>query len=135
MIPQDTTFLIAEDDKATRELLIGDLKSLGFNGVMIEAENGKEAYEKLVEYNGKVGPVGFIISDMVMPIASGFDFLLNVRQASHFGEIPFLLLTSKSDREIVLKCAKAKVSSYLVKPWNKQTLAEKMHSCWVKHNS
>lgn len=131
-IPVDTIFLVAEDDPTTRKELVENIRELGFQGQIIEAENGKEAFE-IFQKEGK--KLQFIISDMVMPISSGYDFLVQVRKDPNFQQLPFLMLTSKSDREIVLKCVQAKVSNYLVKPWNLQTLGEKIHSCWAKHNS
>jgi two-component system chemotaxis response regulator CheY len=133
-IPQGISILVAEDDKTTRDSVVSDLKSLGFQGDIVEAENGKEAFDKLQAYYEAGGKIDFILSDMVMPIASGFDFLKSIRSQGKFKEIPFMMLTSKNDREVVLECAKAGVSNYLVKPWNVQVLAEKMHACWVKHH-
>jgi two-component system chemotaxis response regulator CheY len=133
-IPQGISILVAEDDKTTRDAVVSDLKSLGFQGDILEAENGKEAIDKLNEYFDAGGKIDFILSDMVMPIATGFDFLTNLRAQAKYKDIPFMMLTSKNDREFVLQCAKAGVSNYLVKPWNVQVLAEKMHACWVKHH-
>lgn len=133
-IPQGISILVAEDDKTTRDSVVSDLKALGFQGDIIEAEDGKQAMDKLNAHFEAGGVIDFILSDMVMPIASGFDFLTNLRAVAKYKEIPFMMLTSKNDREVVLQCVKAGVSNYLVKPWNVQVLAEKMHSCWVKHH-
>ncbi|MEX0797830.1 MAG: response regulator [Bacteriovoracaceae bacterium] len=133
-IPQNTRFLVAEDDHLTRGELVTNLRDLGFTGEVLEAENGRDAYSLFINQMIVGEKVGFIISDMVMPVFTGYDLLVQVRKDKAYQEIPFLMLTSKNDREAVLKSAKAKVSNYLIKPWNLQMLGEKLHGCWKKHH-
>lgn len=133
-IPADARFLVAEDDGPTRQELVGNLRELGFKGEILEAENGADAYTIFIAEMKTGKKIDFIISDMVMPVSTGYELLVSVRKDEEFQDVPFLMLTSKNDREVVVKCAKAKVSNYLIKPWNVQTLGEKLHSCWDKHN-
>lgn len=132
-IPAQARFLIAEDDAPTRERLLSHLKSLGFKGEILEAENGADAYTLFIDEMTTGKKIDFVISDMIMPVSSGYEFLVSMRKDPSFQDVPFLMLTSKSDRDIIFKCVKAKVSNYLIKPWNLQVLGEKIHSCWNKH--
>jgi two-component system chemotaxis response regulator CheY len=40
--------------------------------------------------------------------------------------LPFILLTGRGDRELVVKAAQAGVNNYLVKPFNDVVLRQKM---------
>ncbi len=53
------------------------------------AENGKEALEILKEQN-----FDFIISDLIMPVMGGLEFIQNVRKDSKLRDIPAIALTS-----------------------------------------
>jgi CheY-like chemotaxis protein len=127
-IPSDIKILIVEDDDMTMNELVTDLKELGIKNELVLAKNGEEAKNiYLTEAN-----IGFIISDMVMPVMSGYDFLVYIRTELGDKKTPFLMLTSKSDNDVVVKCVKAGVTNYLVKPWKSQSLSEKLMACWNK---
>lgn len=125
----ETNILVAEDDQTTRENIVKDLKELGFNGRILEAEDGAIAFQTLTDAHASGLEINLIISDMVMPNKTGFEFLELLKGSATFKDIPFLMLTSRNDKEIILQCAKAGVSSYMIKPWNKQGLAEKISKC------
>lgn len=128
-MPEDSAFLCAEDDATMRANLIKDLRGLGFSGTIHEAENGAEAFEK---FKANKGSIKFVISDLMMPGTNGIEFLKLLRGESK--DVPFLLLTSENDRNTVVQSVQLGASNYLLKPWTKQSLAEKIVFCWDKHN-
>ncbi len=131
---QMMTILVVEDDVNVREQLIVDLKELGFKGQIFSAENGRDAfmiYHKNIRANG----IDFIISDIDMPVESGIEFLKSVRSDEFGSNIPVLMLTSHEDRETILACSAHKASNYIVKPWGKQILFQKINTCIDKHSS
>jgi two-component system chemotaxis response regulator CheY len=123
--------LVAEDDIETRNSLVSDLKWLGFNSI-IEAEDGVQALGFFNNPPDGIVKFDIIISDMVMPNASGLELILNIRSIDIKKTIPFLMLTSKSDKDTIIQCVKAGVTSYLLKPWSKQSLSEKIAFCISK---
>lgn len=125
----EVNILVAEDDAVTRENIVNDLRELGFSGEIVQAEDGKKAFMALSEAHAKGLNINLIISDMVMPNATGFDFLKLLKDNDSFKSIPFMMLTSRNDKEIIIQCAKAGVTSYMIKPWTKQGLAEKISKC------
>ena len=102
---------------------------LGVAGKIITAEDGQVAFNELKRVTGAGTTINLVISDMVMPNKTGFEFLKMMKDEADFKSIPFLMLTSRNDKEIILQCAKAGVTSYMIKPWNKQGLAEKISQC------
>ncbi|MBL7665257.1 MAG: response regulator [Bacteriovoracaceae bacterium] len=128
---ENSGFLCAEDDATMRANLIKDLRGLGFTGQIYEAENGEAAFKVLKD---KAADIKFIISDLMMPGTNGIEFLKLARAEAAFKNVPFLLLTSENDRNTVVSAVQSGASNYLLKPWTKQSLAEKIVFCWDKHN-
>lgn len=128
------SFLIVDDDAMTLNKLEQDLRSIGVKGTISKAVNGDEAFDVYSSIISKNGVVDFVICDMVMPVSSGLDFLIRFRgELDKERKIPFLMLTSKSDKMVVLKCIQAGVTQYLLKPWNEQLLMQKVVECVGKH--
>ncbi len=134
MFAPETKILIADDMPTIRELLKGQLKQMGFKNVL-EAADGETAYN-LLKSSGAIGsPVQLVISDWNMPKMTGLEFLKHVRSSDEWANLPFVLLTSETEREQVTEAILAGVSQYVVKPFAAKVFEEKLKSVWVKHNS
>ncbi|HPI39803.1 MAG TPA: response regulator [Pseudobdellovibrionaceae bacterium] len=132
MYPFDTKFLVADDMSAIRDLVKGHLKSMGFKRI-VEADNGELAYKILEDELKNQSPIEFVISDWNMPKMTGLDFLKKVRASSIYGTLPFILLTSESEREQVTEAVLAGVSQYIVKPFTPKMIEDKIKSVWEKN--
>lgn len=132
MFPPDTRILVADDMPTIRELIKNQLKNLGYRNV-IEASDG-EAAMNLVMSNTTIGtPIGLVISDWNMPKMSGLEFLKQIRASTDWSNLPFILLTSESERDQVTEAILAGVSQYLVKPFAAKSFEEKLRGVWAKH--
>jgi two-component system chemotaxis response regulator CheY len=69
-----------------------------------------------------------------MPGPSGIDFLKQVRETEKFKDLPFILITTESEKQAVIQAAMAGVSAYIVKPFNIETLTKRLQEAWKKHN-
>ena len=62
-----------------------------------------------------------------MPVKTGLELLKELRASNYrYANIPFLMLTSKSEVEMVVTCVKLGASQYLIKPWDSKTLYSKV---------
>ena len=66
--------------------------------------------------------VDLILLDVEMPIVDGMQVLEMLRSEPTIRDIPIMFLTSKSDKEHVMKAAKLKVESYLLKSMSPKLL-------------
>lgn len=132
MFPIDTKILIVDDMASIRDLVKGHLKTLGYKNV-IEAENGEDALTKVVQADAAGSPVQLIVSDWNMPQMNGIEFLKQIRGHQSFSKMPFLLLTSESERDQVTEAVLAGVSQYVVKPFSGKVFEDKMKAVWNKH--
>jgi len=112
--------LIVDDQLSVRQMTRMTLEQLGIRNVY-ESENGKDAISKAA-----VQPLDLIISDYNMPEMDGLALLRAVRGHPAVRKLPFILLTGRGDRELVVKAAQAGVNNYLVKPFTQVTLREKI---------
>jgi two-component system chemotaxis response regulator CheY len=112
--------LIVDDQNSVRQMTRMTLEELGFRHIH-EAENGVQAME-----TASLQPLDLIISDFNMPEMDGLGLLRAVRGHPVARKVPFILLTGRGDRELVVKAAQAGVNNYLVKPFTADILRGKI---------
>lgn len=113
-------FLVVDDSMTMRRIILNTLKSLGYSE-FVEAEDGKDAYGKLYAENPD-----FIITDWNMPNVSGLEFVKAVRGDNSYSNIPILMVTTRGMKQDILEALKAKVNSYVIKPFTPQIMKEKI---------
>jgi len=96
------------------------LQQLGFEQVD-DASDGSTALAKLRRRD-----YGLVISDWNIEPMTGFALLQEMRADPALAEIPFIMVTAESKTDNVLAAKKAGVSNYIVKPFNAQTLKDKI---------
>ena len=112
--------LVVDDYKTMIRIIRNLLKQLGFEDVD-EATDGTEALAKLKERK-----YGLVISDWNMVPMTGYDLLKSVRADEALQALPFIMVTAESKTDNVIAAKKAGVSNYIVKPFNAQTLKNKI---------
>jgi two-component system chemotaxis response regulator CheY len=109
---KDVNVLVVDDSRVMRRIIVKCLADMGVQKVY-ESENGRTALDLLVEN----GSIDLILSDWSMPCLSGLDFLKEVRSQSAVRDIPFVLLTAEAQVYTIRMAFKARVSSYMTKPF------------------
>lgn len=132
MFAVETRILIVDDMPVIRDLVRKNLKEMGFKNIT-EADSGEDAYLLIRDRFTAGNPFELVISDWNMPGMKGIDLLKRVRATPEFSQLPFVLLTSESERDIVTEAILSGVSQYIVKPFTKVTLQEKLSSAYQKH--
>lgn len=134
MYKPTTKFLIVDDSATTRKMNKNVMAELGYENV-VEAADGAEAYQVLVDLSKSDTPIDFIISDWNMPNMNGVEFLKKCRAEKAFEKLPFMLITVEREPSQILEAGKAGVTEYLVKPYNADTLKIKLESVFCKLNN
>jgi two-component system chemotaxis response regulator CheY len=117
-----TPILVVDDYQTMVRIIRNLLKQLGFEEVD-EASDGKAALEKLQQK-----PYGLVISDWNMEPMTGYELLRHVRADDRLKAMPFIMVTAESKTENVIAAKKAGASNYIVKPFNAQTLKNKIEA-------
>jgi len=118
--------LIVDDQNSVRQMTRMTLEEIGMRHIH-EAENGKQAME-----TASLQPLDLIISDYNMPEMDGLGLLRALRGHPVARKVPFILLTGRGDRELVVKAAQAGVNNYLVKPFTAAILRGKIEQVMGK---
>jgi len=112
--------LIVDDYATMLRILRNLLRQLELENVD-EAANGEEALFKL-----RKSPYDLVISDWNMQPMTGIELLRHVRADAKLRPTPFIMVTAESKTENVIVAKQAGVSNYIVKPFNAETLREKI---------
>jgi len=122
----DMKFLIVDDFSTMRRIVRGLLKELGYNNAD-EAEDGQVALNML-----KNGKFDFVVSDINMPNMNGFDLLKAIKADDSIKHIPVLMVTAEARKEDIVLAAQTGAAGYIVKPFTKATLEEKVQKIMQK---
>ena len=126
MITSDMKFLIVDDFSTMRRIVRGLLKEMGCNNAE-EAEDGQVALNML-----KSGKFDFVVSDINMPNMNGFDLLKAVKADDALKHLPVLMVTAEARKEDIVLAAQSGAAGYIVKPFTKATLEEKVQKILQK---
>ncbi|MBN2536464.1 MAG: response regulator [Spirochaetales bacterium] len=121
------TILIVEDNT---ELLSYLQKSMINDFNFYYAINGNDALQRLEI----IPKPDVIISDIMMDIMDGYEFLTKLREKKEMQDIPFIFLTAKVTEEDKLKGLKQGAVDYIEKPFSVQFLKEKIKSLIRDHD-
>ena len=118
--PTQLKFLVVDDFSTMRRIVRGLLKELGCNHVA-EAEDGAVALGML-----KSQHFDFVISDINLPNMDGFQLLEAVKAEESLRHLPVLMVTAEARKEDILRAAQGGAAGYVVKPFSKATLEDKV---------
>ncbi len=117
-----TPILVVDDYQTMIRIIRNLLKQLGFDDVD-DALDGTQAIEKMRKRR-----YGLVISDWNMEPMTGYELLKAVRSDDQLKNTPFIMVTAESKTDNVIAAKKAGVNSYIVKPFNAQTLRAKIEA-------
>lgn len=112
---QQATILIVEDDLNLLEGLC-ELMAMAespYDLTVLTAANGKEGLKMLEKHQPDL-----IISDVMMPVMGGYEFLERVRANASWLQIPFIFLTAKGDHADVHRGRRSGAEEYITKPYD-----------------
>ncbi len=120
----DIRALIVDDQQTIRSLVRTGLREIGVQ-VIEDAFDGEDALEHLLKAR-----FNLIISDYNMPRLDGLGLLRAVRAAPQFRSIGFVMLTGRSDTELIKRAQQFGVNNYLVKPFTVASLRQKLEDVY-----
>jgi len=151
MDPKSNTVLIVDDSKMVRKMVMRDIASKDSRIVAYQAENGREALERLAEIRESYerDPV-FIVLDLEMPVMDGWELLTHLRKDYEkrglSAGIPVIVLSSSSGIKgslVFRKSVHGSKARYnpmvtvakqeCLKPGKYDAKGEKGLSSWLKH--
>jgi len=114
--------LVVDDFRTMRRVLRGLLRDMGLDDVA-EAGDGAAALERL-----RAEPVDLVITDIEMPTLNGFELLSAIKKDERLKHVPVLMLAAEARKDEIVRCIQAGAAGYLVKPFTRETLEEKLRA-------
>jgi two-component system chemotaxis response regulator CheY len=74
----------------------------------------------------KGGSFDFVVSDINMPNMNGFELLAAIKAEPTLKHLPVLMVTAEAKKEDIVSAAQGGAAGYIVKPFTKATLEEKL---------
>ena len=121
---QKLSFLVVDDASFIRDLVKRTLKSQFTQCHIDEAINGRKAQSQL-----KKRQYDLILCDWEMPEMSGIEVLQWLREYETDHEqakTPFIMVTSRGDKDNVVQAVQSGVSDYIGKPFSSEQLLKKV---------
>jgi CheY-like chemotaxis protein len=105
--------LYAEDDPEDVEVFREAIKAIDTTIGCIIARDGNEALEIL--HSAIILP-DYIFLDINMPMLSGRDCLVRIRNNKQFKDIPVIMYTTSNRNQDIVECRKLGANDYIIKP-------------------
>lgn len=110
--------LVADDSGLIRSVAKRALGTLGFDKID-EAPDGQFAIDLLEKRR-----YDLVLTDWNMPHKTGLDVIKFARTHGH--TCPIIMQTTEADKSYVMQAIAAGVSDYVLKPFNKEELVQKL---------
>ena len=123
---KDLRFLVVDDFSTMRRIVRNLLKESGYTEAD-EAEDGVAALQKL-----RSSTFDFVVSDINMPNMNGFELLKAIKADDTLKHLPVLMVTAEARKEDIVLAAQSGAAGYIVKPFTKATLEEKVQKIMQK---
>lgn len=118
MVETPLRLLVVDDEEQLLEILVAELGELELpRGFQIStAKNGADALELIGKH-----PFEAVLTDIMMPVMSGLEFLHHARAAGH--ELPVIFLTGAINKDKAIEALRLGAFDILEKPWDREQLA------------
>ncbi|WP_249678947.1 response regulator [Pseudomonas abieticivorans] len=121
------SILVVDDAPFIRDLIKKCLRNY-FPGVVIEdAVNGRKAQALMMRDS-----FDLVLCDWEMPEMSGLELLTWCREQDAMKTLPFIMVTSRGDKENVVQAIQAGVSDFVGKPFTNEQLLTKVKKALTK---
>jgi len=118
--PNELKYLVVDDFSTMRRIVRGLLNEMDCRN-SAEAEDGAAALATL-----RAQKFDFVISDINMPNMNGFELLKAIKADDALKHLPVLMVTAEARKEDIVLAAQSGAAGYIVKPFTKATLEEKV---------
>ena len=122
--------LVVDDAAFIRDLVKKAIREMYPSFNIQEAVDGRKAQDIL-----KKTAIDVVLCDWEMPEMSGLELITWMREDERYLKTPFMMITSRGERDHVIKAVTAGVSDYIGKPFTREHFVSKVDKLLTKHLS
>ncbi len=112
--------LVLDDSRAMRTILKGILTEVGF-----EVQEAPSVHDALAALAGGA-EFDLALVDWNLPDVEGIEFVRQVRAQRKFDRVRLMMVTTETETAQVASAIRAGANEYIMKPFSKQAVAEKL---------
>ncbi len=120
--------LVVDDAAFIRDLVKKAIREMYPSFNIQEAVDGRKAQAIL-----KKTAIDVVLCDWEMPEMSGLELITWMREDERYLKTPFMMITSRGERDHVIKAVTAGVSDYIGKPFTREHFVSKVDKLLTKH--
>ena len=120
-VSSPVSLLVVEDSRIQAQILANKLIEAGYE--VRTAENGQIGLEMIHQQRPTL-----VISDIEMPVMTGYELCHTVKNDPELKSIPFILLSTLADAQDIIKGLHAGADNYVTKPYDPQFLISRVAS-------
>ena len=120
--------LVVDDAAFIRDLIKKAMRDNYPSFKIHEAIDGLKAQSVL-----KSNSIDLVLCDWEMPEMSGLELITWMRSEERYAKTPFMMITSRGERDHVIKAVTAGVSDYIGKPFTRENFLGKVNKLLSKH--
>lgn len=109
--------LILDDDLHMVHILSYKLRQEGYE--VLTAHNGRDGYQIACREKPDL-----VVTDFQMPIMSGFEMAMKLRENPDTAELPLIMLTARGHKILPSELAKTNIRSLMAKPFSARELVQ-----------
>lgn len=118
--------LLVDDSDTVRCIGRHTLVKMGYTDI-VEAQDGAEAVKQVAS-----GAFQLVLMDWNMPNMTGIDALKAIKANPAHKSLPVIMVTSESEKSRITEALQGGASSYLVKPFQAETLQDRINEVMGK---
>lgn len=119
--------LVVDDAAFIRDLIKKAMRDSYPSFKIHEAIDGRKAQSLL-----KSNSIDLVLCDWEMPEMSGLELITWMRSEDRYKDTPFMMITSRGERDHVIKAVTAGVSDYIGKPFTRDNFLGKVNKLLAK---
>ena len=120
--------LVVDDAAFVRDLAKKAVRDTYPGCEINEAGDGRKAVTVMNQRE-----INLVLCDWEMPEMSGIEVLEWMRSDERYKKTPFMMITSRGDRDHVVKAVQSGVSDYIGKPFTRENFVAKVSKVVAKH--
>ncbi len=105
--------ILVVDDSLMNRMMLASI--LGDDHRILEAGNGKQCLELLLE---KAGQISLVLLDINMPVMDGFEVLRTMNTNHTIEDVPVIMISSDDSEEVIRKAYELGASDYVSRPFD-----------------
>ncbi len=120
--------LVVDDSEDARDVLAATLMSGGYDDVVC-ATSGADALARLAATEeAPTEPVDVILLDVMMPEMDGIEVCASIRADARYQDVPILMVTAATDKNLLSHAFVAGASDYVTKPYDRTELLTRIRT-------